>query len=257
MVENIQVNLNNGVLEECEVDRLINHIVGLYECKLGVIDTYLNVVCTMYNNAYDVKNKSEILDSIKSSLKEGFKKYANNLKEVGFFTVDISGTVKYANGCESVQIEVKCKERVNYCTYLTLCNMVVYKYDRGSLREEFDKFIATKKLNKEQIDYVNDYFEEVSYSNPNFLSVDTIKDTLMYIIRGVSVNSLVDYIDLSLDTLGEDLSSDIKDYLCDYEGILKTFKNKIKVEKLKEGYDISIFGSTVKSIRYSINLVEI
>ena len=256
MVENIQVNLNNGVLEECEVDRLINYIVGLYEDKIGVIDTYPNVVCTMYNNAYDVKNKSEILDSIKSSLKEGFKKYANNLKEVGFFTVDISGTVKYANGCESVQIEVKCKERVNYCTYLTLCNMVVYKYDRGSLREEFDKFIATKKLNKEQIDYINAYFEEECYSNPGALSIDRFKDNLRYAISTVSVDGLVDYIGLYVDSVSEDLSSDIKEYVC-VDDVLKLFRNKVKIEKLDNGYDISIFGCIAKSVRYMVSLVEV
>ena len=256
MIDNIKVVVNNGDLKEFEVEEAIEYIVQLYSDKIGAINTHPNIVCTTSKNAYDVMDKSDILQDVRRYLKDGFKQYANSLEEVGVLKVELQGLVKYLNNCESIRLEVKCREKVNYCTYLTLCDMVVYKYDRGSLREEFDKFIALNKFNKEQIDYINAYFEEESYSNPGFLSLERFKEVLSCIIYNMSINGLVDYIGLSIDTLSEDLSSDIKEYVCADE-ILQLFRDKVKIEKLDNGYDISIFGCTPKSVRYVVGLVEV
>ena len=75
-------------------------------------------------------------------------------------------------------------------------------------------------------------------------------------VDGTLIDGLVDYIGLSVDSVSEDLSSDIKEYVC-VDDVLKLFRDKVKIEKLDNGYDISIFGCIAKSVRYMVSLVEV
>lgn len=166
-------------------------------------------------------------------------------------TLYISKLRNTSNTVDYLNIELSCKIDNEY---LSLLNYKVYSYNKYEITLELFDFAKTNNFNDSQKLFLNEYIDEASPDSVNL-------DNFLYIfeeslINSLSPNYLAEYLEPTIESaVNLDYSSDIHKILVDEDSTLNLFKDKLKVIKCENGYDIFLGEQFLKGIKYKLSFI--
>lgn len=251
----IKIFVNDNETVSVNINELGNYLKGLLIDKLDSIKFQENIIIELNGSADDVVTEENVIDVVGKEITEGLNKYKTNIEEVGELKVKIEDFLWKEKNIVEVNFTILIKEDKKYSSYLTICDMTLFSYDKDKEMWLMREFIIDNNFNDKQNDYILEWCEEMAYSSPNNLDVSVFKDTMA---ERVVLNGLDNYLGLSDRTLREivntDFSYDIKEYILDGDIDLMLFADYFKVTKEDDIYRVYFMDLLVEKIIFSVGL---
>ena len=158
------------------------------------------------------------------------------------------------NGTIWFNIIVSKDEIIKYDKKSIISNKTFYISKEKYIFNEFKDFSLKNKFNKEQEEYLIDYYNDAKPWSVSLLGFKTSVYELLF--DYFDITTMADNLELSFeDIYSKDISEKIIDAIkYSNEELYNLFKNQIDVFKDFNGYTIKLFGEVVEKFTYKISL---
>lgn len=194
-------------------------------------------------------NIEKLLLFLSSKLKESIKSKIK--KETFTSLLSVSKLKNTSNNVDYLYITLDCK--INN-EIISLLDYKIYSYNKDKVISELLDFANTNNFNDDQKLFLEEYIEE---TKPDSIHLDNF----IYIFEEALTNSLnIQHLSELLEATIEsafnyDYSKDIYNILIKEDCTLNLFKDKLKVSKCENGYNIYLGDRHLKNIQYKLSFI--
>ena len=207
----------------------------------------------IYNNQeiepIEVLNLDSLLLFLRDKLTELIK---SKIKKESFtLSLSVSKLKNTSNNVDYLSITLDCKTDNEI---ISLLDCKIYSYNKDEIISELFNFSNANNFNKAQKLFLEEYIED---TKPDSIHLDNF----IYIFEealtsSLNINYLAELLEPTIESaFNYDYSKDIHDILANEDSILNLFKDKIKVIKCENGYNIYLGDRHLKNIQYKLSFI--